>query len=90
MYAPVLSPRRFSGINCGIELMLMILQVGGYYRVVVTLFGGLWWRTWLRHCDTIQKVAGSIPIRVIGIFHSVALESTQPVTETSTRNIFRG
>ena len=28
-----------------------------------------WWRSWLRHCATNQKVAGSIPDGVIGIFH---------------------
>ena len=26
-------------------------------------------RTWLRHCDTSRKVAGSIPDGAIGIFH---------------------
>ena len=31
--------------------------------------GGPWWRSWLRHCATSQKVAGSIPDGVIGIFH---------------------
>jgi hypothetical protein len=27
------------------------------------------WRSWLRHCTTSRKVAGSIPYGVIGIFH---------------------
>ena len=27
------------------------------------------WRSWLRHCAKSQKVAGSIPDVVIGIFH---------------------
>ena len=26
------------------------------------------WRSWLRHCATIQKVSGSIPDDFIGIF----------------------
>ena len=30
---------------------------------------GTRWRSWLRHCATIRKVAGSIPDGVIGIFH---------------------
>ena len=30
---------------------------------------GTWWRSWLRHCAKIQKVVGSIPDGVIGIFH---------------------
>jgi hypothetical protein len=50
-------------------------------------------RSWLRHCATNRKVAGSIPGGVIGILHwhnpsarTVALRSTQPLTEMSTRN----
>ena len=46
---------------------------------------------------TSRKVAGSIPGGVIAIFHwhnpsdrTVALESTQPLTEMSTRNISWG
>ena len=30
---------------------------------------GTRWRSWLRHCATSWKVAGSIPDDVIGIFH---------------------
>ena len=55
------------------------------------------WRSWLRHCATSRKVTGSIPDGVIGIFHwhnpsshSMALESTQTLTEMSTRNISWG
>ena len=50
-----------------------------------------------RHCATSQKVGGSIPDGVIGIFHwhnpsgrTVALRSTQPLTEMSTGNISWG
>jgi len=28
-----------------------------------------WWRSWLRHCATSKKVAGSIPDGVTGTFH---------------------
>jgi len=52
---------------------------------------------WLRRCATNQKVAGSIPDSVIGIFHwhnpsdrTMALMSTQPLTEMSTRSISWG
>jgi hypothetical protein len=51
-------------------------------------------RSWLRHCATNRKVAGSIPDGVTGIFHwhppgrTMALGSTQPITYISTRNIF--
>ena len=58
---------------------------------------GTRWCSWLRHCVTIRKVAGSIPYGVIGIFHwhnpssrSMALGSTQSLTEMSTRNISWG
>jgi len=30
---------------------------------------GTRWRSWLRHCATSRKVAGSIPDGVIGFFH---------------------
>jgi len=52
---------------------------------------------WLRRCATNQKVAGSIPDGLIEIFHwhnpsdrTMALGSTQPVTEMSTRSISWG
>jgi hypothetical protein len=52
---------------------------------------------WLRCCATNRKVAGSIPNRVIGIFHShnpsdrtMALGSTRPLTEMSIRTISWG
>ena len=50
---------------------------------------------WLRCCATNREDAGSIPDGVIGIFHrhnpsdhTMALGSTQPLTEVSTRGIF--
>jgi hypothetical protein len=56
--------------------------------------GGMQWRSWLRHCATSWKVAGSIPNGVTGFFHwhnpsgcTLALGSTQPLTEMSTRNV---
>jgi len=71
-----------------------------YWRNITKLFisnGGTRWRSWLRHCATSGKVAGSIPSGVIGIFHwhnpscrTMALGSTLPPTEMSTRNIFWG
>ena len=55
------------------------------------------WRSWLRQCATSQKVAGSIHDGVTGIFHwhnpsgrTMALGSTQPLTEMSTGNISWG
>jgi hypothetical protein len=59
--------------------------------------GGTRWRSWLRHCATNWKVAGSIPDGVTGIFQwldpsgrIVALGSTQPLTEVSTRDLSWG
>jgi hypothetical protein len=58
---------------------------------------GMRWRSWLRHCATSRKVAGSIPDGVIGIFHchnfsgrTMTLGLTQLLTEMSTRNISGG
>jgi hypothetical protein len=55
------------------------------------------WRSWLRHCATNRQVAGSIPDGVSRFFHwhntvgrTMALGSTQPLTEISTRNISWG
>jgi hypothetical protein len=52
------------------------------------------WRSFLRDCATSRKVAGSFSKDVMGIFHwlipsgrTVALGSTQPLTEMRTRNI---
>jgi hypothetical protein len=59
--------------------------------------GGTRWCSWLRHCATSRKVAGSIADGVIRIFHghypsgrTMALGLTQPLTEMSTRNISWG
>jgi hypothetical protein len=58
---------------------------------------GTWWHSWLRHCATSRQPAVLIPDGVIGIFHwpnpfgrTVALGSTQPLTEMSTSNICWG
>ena len=54
-------------------------------------------RSWLRHCGTSRKVAGSIPVGVTGTFHwnnpscrAIAQGSTQPLIEMNTRNISWG
>ena len=54
-------------------------------------------RSWLKHRTTSWKVAVLIPKGVIGIFHwhnsssrTMALGSSQPLTEMSTRNISWG
>jgi len=58
---------------------------------------GTRWHSWLRHCATSRKVAGSIPRGVNGILHwhnpsgrTMTLGLTQPLTEMRTRNISWG
>jgi hypothetical protein len=75
---------------------LVIRQILLTFKQTTSLLyrtGGTRWRSWLGHRATSWKVAGSIPDCVTGIFHwhnpssrIVALGSTQPLTEMSTRN----
>jgi len=37
--------------------------------ICTVAYGATRWRSWLRHCATRRKIAGSIPDGVIGIFH---------------------
>ena len=66
-------------------------------RWILHLITHFVWRSWLRHRATSRMVAGSTAHGVIGIFHrhnpsgrNVALGSTQPLAEMSTRIIFWG
>ena len=87
--------RQFLLLVCGADPQFRIsLHV---FVVDISCLGGMRWRSWLRHCATSRKVAGSIPDGVIGIFHwhnpfgrTMALGSTQPLTEMSTRNVSWG
>jgi hypothetical protein len=63
-----------------------------YWIIMVDtlLEGGTRWRSWLRHCATSRKIAGSVPDCVTGIFHwhnpsgrTMALGLTQPLREMS-------
>jgi len=82
-----------------------LIFVNGYkfnitIRIFYTLYNtgkGTAVAHWLRCCAINRKVAGSIPDVVIGIFHwhnpsdrTMALGSTQPLTEMSTRSISWG
>jgi len=69
----------------------------GYLRTVLGVLWGTRWRSWLRHCATKRKVAGSIPDDVIGIFNlhnpsgrTMGVGLIQPLAEMSTRNISWG
>jgi hypothetical protein len=74
-----------------LELLIAI------YNTKLNNGGPLMVAQWLRYCATNRKVAGSIPDGVIGIFHlhnpsdrTMALGSTQPLPEMSTRSISWG
>jgi hypothetical protein len=43
--------------------------VHGIFGARIRFVWGMRWHSWLRHCPTRRKVAGSIPDDVIGIFH---------------------
>ena len=52
-------------------IFLRVFFLACELRLLMPYFEGLgtWWHSWLRHCATSRKVAGSIPDGVIGIFH---------------------
>jgi hypothetical protein len=64
----------------------------------ISLTEGSRWRSWLRHCATNRKIAGSIPDSVSDFFfhwhnhvgRTMVLGLTQPLTETCTRSISWG
>ena len=63
------------------------------WRVTGSFGARCWWCSWLKHCTTSRKAAGSIPDGVIGIFHwhissglTMNLGSTQPLREMRTMN----
>jgi hypothetical protein len=63
-------------------------------KKVNTYMGGTRQRNWLRHYATSRNVVGSILDDVIEFFNwpnpfspTTTLESTQPLTEMSTRNL---
>ena len=91
---------RFSFNNISsfkLKSMRWTMSVARITKILNTKCLGTRWRSWLRHCATSGKVAGSIPNRDIGVFHwqnpsrrTMGLELTQPQTEMSTRNISLG
>jgi hypothetical protein len=49
----------------------LLVVIGDFFNFMidVPMGRGTRWRSWLRHCATKRKVAGSISDGVIGIFH---------------------
>jgi hypothetical protein len=67
------------------ELLQCTFCMGGWNHYLgfrLLSIEGTRWRCWLRHCVTSPKVAGSIPD---GGLNFIALGSTQPLKEMSTR-----
>ena len=88
-------PCRFS-IHVVVHLILdpVCLSWFKFFVIFVTQ-----WRSWLRHCAASRKVAGLVLIWNLkfGIFHwhnssgrTMAMRSTKPLTEISTRSISWG
>jgi hypothetical protein len=74
-------------INATLSRLFLVLMVDRGTR----------WLSWLRYCVRSRKFADSIPEGVIGNFHwhspygrRMAIGSTQPLTELSTRSISWG
>jgi hypothetical protein len=68
-------------------LECLLMRDIGIQKIIMFMLGArCWWRSWLRHCTTSRKVAGSIPDGVTRIFHwhnpsgcTMALGLTQPL-----------
>jgi hypothetical protein len=50
------------------HLILLRFLLMLYYYLSLCWLGGTRWCSWLRHCATSRKVAGSIPDDVSGVF----------------------
>jgi hypothetical protein len=68
-----------------------------HFPAVFSYTGGTHWHSWSRHYATSRKITGWNPDEVIAFFNwrnpssrTMALGSTQPLTEMSTRNLFWG
>jgi len=80
---------------CDIYMLWWQYEIFSYFfNISYWWIWGTRWCSWLRHYATRRKVAGSISDGVIEIFHwhnpssrTMALGSTQPLTEMSTRSI---
>jgi hypothetical protein len=80
-----------------IDMMILITWAEEYILLSSSsrrFMGGMRQCSWLRHYATSWKVAGSITDEAIGFFNrpnpssrTMAQGSTQPLIETSTRNI---
>jgi len=99
--SPIQQPRVFLNVNNGqsacINTSSQYWGKDSHLFTVRCYQSGARWRSWLRHYATSLKVAGSIPDGVTGNFYwhnlsgcTMALGSTQLLTEMNTRNISWG
>jgi hypothetical protein len=79
---------------CDLQLTQFLFSNNFYNNKTTIFWRGTWWRSWLMHYVTSRKVAVSISDEVTGFFNSpdptsctIALESTQSLTEMRTRNL---
>jgi predicted alpha/beta hydrolase len=87
-------------VNQCVVLTALVFMLQHMHTILLNLrkrIGGTAVAQWLRYCATNQKVADSIPDDVVEFFininpsdRTVALGSTQPLTEMSTRGISWG
>jgi hypothetical protein len=56
---------------------------------VIYLFRGTRWRSWLRHCATSRKVAGSVPDGVTGIFQWLNPSGDHGLDSASNRKVYQ-
>jgi hypothetical protein len=82
--------RSATGCVLGLRMRFVVYQASR----ALTAGGTALKRSWLRQYVTSRKILGSFPDEAIGFFNScspssrtVALGSTQPLTEMSTRNL---
>jgi hypothetical protein len=65
------------------------MSIAFIFNLHKTLLLGTAVAQWLRYCATNQKVAGSIPDGVMELFIDInPSDTSQPLTEMSTRSIF--
>ena len=92
-YRTVMSQTLPTVTSAAIDLLSVTVSSAENTYCSPSVSGGTRWRSWLRHCATSPKVAGSISDGVTRHNPSgrtTALGSIQPLTEMSTRNISWG
>jgi hypothetical protein len=76
------------------QTYIFTIYLRARFRILICNNRGTRWDSWLRHYATSRKVEGLIPDEITGFFNlpnpssrTMALGSTQPLIEMSTRNL---